>query len=146
VRARLLVLALALSSSGCLTGVWSRTSRLAPVSGDVVLNLEVEHSTLEHCLETLGAPLYVWEYQGDGLALAYGFYRSNEFGFNLSLPVTDTQSASFDYEDERAHLHGYVLFFDDQWKLTEVKAGALRDLERLVTRRRPALPEEERKP
>lgn len=140
-RAALVVAALVLVSSGCVSGGWRREIRFSPISEGRIASLKAEHSTLEHCLETLGAPLYVWEYKQDGLAIAYGFYRSNEFGVSLSLPVTREASASFDYEDERTHLHGYVLFFGPDWKLIEVQGGELRDLERVHVRPRPSVPD-----
>jgi hypothetical protein len=135
------IAAIALVSSGCVSGGWRREIRFAPIPAEAVASLEAEHSTLAQCLETLGAPLYVWEYQREGLAIAYGFYRSNEFGVSVSLPVTREASASFDYEDERTHLHGYVLLFGPDWKLIEVHGGELRDLEREHLRPRPTVPD-----
>jgi hypothetical protein len=141
VRQAIAAVALALLSCGCLSGGWRRENRLSPVPSEAVGALVAEHSTLAHCLESLGAPLYVWEYQRDGLAIAYGSYHSNEFGVSVSLPVGRDASASFDYEDERAHLRGYVLLFDAEWRLIEVHEGELRDLEQHHARPRPSVPD-----
>jgi hypothetical protein len=86
----------------------------------------------------LGAPLYVWEYRGDGVALAFGAKRGTNFGFGVSVPVTDYQSASFDYGEGDAQTRGWVLFFDAEWKLVAIREGRLRDLARGFRRQPPA--------
>ena len=90
------------------------------------------------CLAALGAPLYVWEYKGDGAALAWGWSDENRKGISVSVPVYEQASASLSYDDGREKLNGAMLLFDRGLVLEDVRKGRLRDLQRDLLRRRPA--------
>jgi hypothetical protein len=83
---------------------------------------------LAQCLATLGAPLEVWEYRVDGLAIAYGWLDQDSKGFGITLPISRGAHASFNYDDSSRDVPGAVLFFDASWKLVSVRRGMLRDL------------------
>jgi len=136
--ARALAAACALLGAGCVSVTWRAEQRLSPPSAAVVEGFAPGTTTLGECLDRLGAPVAVWEYKGEGVALAYGSARARTLGFNASIPVTRGASASFDYDDVAANLRGYVLLFDAGWKLESVRAGYLREIGRALGRRRPA--------
>ncbi len=127
--------------SGCITFVWSRERRFEPLAMGALEGLEVGRTTLSECLLRLGAPLYVWEYKGDGAALAWGWSDEDEKRVAVSIPLQERFSASFSYDSEIAKLRGAVLLFDRDLKLEQVREGWLRDLERGIGRRRPAAAE-----
>jgi hypothetical protein len=143
VRGLLLLLPLALAS--CVSFSWSRDRRHEPLAKDAIQGLEPGRSTLAECLEALGAPLHVWEYKGDGAALAWGWNDEDRKGISLSIPVYEQASASLSYDDAREELRGAVLLFDRDLVLEQVRRGWLRDLESELMRRRPAAvpPDEE---
>ncbi|MSR62262.1 MAG: hypothetical protein EXS08_07445 [Planctomycetes bacterium] len=138
-------LALLCAVTGCVSVNWTRESRYAPVASEHLARLEAGRTQLGDCLADLGAPLWVWEHtEGgqDGAALAYGWFDEEDVGVNVSVPVTDNSSASFDYTTLDARLHGLVLFFDERWVLTSFRTGWLRDLTREVRRPPTALEED----
>lgn len=124
--------------AGCLSVSWSRDRRHEPLRKSVIAALEPGRSTLAECLETLGAPLYVWEYKGDGAALAWGWNDERELGVKVSVPFSEQASVSLSYDDAREKLRGAVLLFDRDLVLEDVRRGWLRDLQRDLQRRRPA--------
>ena len=100
---------------------------------------------LQDCLDVLGAPLWVWERpveDGIGFAAAYGWFLSQDWGFDVSIPVTEWYSVSFDYGEISEDMQGVVLFFDAEGRLESFREGLLRDLTVGARRPRPALVEE----
>jgi hypothetical protein len=134
---RAFVLLLPLLLAGCVSGSWMRDRGHQPIP-DAAIESLAPGSTLAECLGALGAPLYVWEYKGDGAALAWGWIDGDRKGISLSVPVYEQASASFSYDDGSEDLRGFVLLFDDELLLEQVRKGWLRDLERAFGRRRPA--------
>lgn len=134
---RILLLALLPLIGGCLNITWQRESRFAPPPEEAVARLQPDESSLGHCLNALGAPLWVWEYRGDGVGLAYGWLETESSGFNLSAPVTDYVAVSLDYDEVDSEMHGLVLLFDEDLNLTELRRGLLRDLTTKARRTRP---------
>jgi len=137
-RARGLLLLLPLLLASCVSFTWFRDHRQEPLPKGAIETLVPGKSTLAECMQTLGAPLYLWEYRGDGAALAWGWDDTHSKGVAVSIPVYDqtSVSASYDYGNER--LKGAVLLFDRDLVLESVREGWLRDLERELGRRRPA--------
>ena len=100
-------------------------------------------------MQALGAPLWVWEYpspNGQGAALAYGWYRNRDRGLQVSFPVARGVSPSFRYGRIDERMQGLVLFFDQNWKLTSWRQGLLQDLTDQLQRRRSVYIEDEKKP
>ncbi|MFN0008148.1 MAG: hypothetical protein ACKVXR_09595 [Planctomycetota bacterium] len=133
-----LLLLLPLVLAGCISVGWSRDRRHEPLPEGAIETLEPGRSTLAECLERLGAPLYVWEYKGDGAALVWGWNDEDRKGISVSVPVYEQASASLSYDDARERLRGAVLLFGGDLVLEQVRMGWLRDLESELLRRRPA--------
>jgi hypothetical protein len=137
-KARALVPAAALLLAGCVTFSFDRDLRFTPLAEDSLAGLQPGQARLDQCLERLGAPLYVWEYKGDGMALAYGWNKEKSWNVTVSVPVTQYYSASASYSDDTANLRGAVLLFDRDLKLEMVRRGFLRSLRAETEARRPA--------
>lgn len=135
-------LAAALLAASCVQLEWTRQIALEPVDVERLATLRAGASDLGECVATLGAPVYVWEYGGEGVALGYGSRRRSAFGISASVPIADRSSASFDYDQGTAQTRGWVLFFDADWKLVAIEQGRLRDLTLARERRRAASVEE----
>lgn len=141
-RGVLLLLPLCVS---CATFSWQRQSRHAPASSEAIARLEAGHSGLAQCLGEFGAPLWVWEHNEHGkaaAALAYGWFDEHGLGVSVSVPVSDSVSASLDYDQIDQRMKGLVLFFDADWTLTSWRTGLLRDLTQ-EARRPPTAVEED---
>ncbi|MEW6071404.1 MAG: hypothetical protein AB1726_02260 [Planctomycetota bacterium] len=121
--------------ASCISVAWERDSRFAPPAPDAVAALRPGEADLGVCLAALGAPLWVWEYRGDGVAIAYGWLERRGWNASASLPVGDWYSLSFDYTGVDEEMEGLVLFFDPDLRLVERREGLLRDL--TAERRRP---------
>ncbi|MBM3991224.1 MAG: hypothetical protein FJ298_09490 [Planctomycetes bacterium] len=121
-------LVLALAASSCVKAQWQRQIVLQPLPTDALRDLVPGESDLEHCLGILGAPNFVWERSGDAIAIAYGAYRHQGWQLGASVNVARGVNASFDYGELEALSRGYVLLFDQRWKLESVSEGLLRDL------------------
>jgi len=91
------------------------------------------------CLETLGAPIWVWETSGGHPALAWGWLEERDLGVRISVPLADSASASFNYNDVDSRMQGLVLFFDSEMNLSATRRGLLSDFTEGGRRRRPAL-------
>lgn len=118
---------LALAASGCLRVTWRRESFHEPLPREAIESLR-PGDDLARCLDALGAPLFVLEHKGEGLALAYGWRLDDRKGVRISAPMVRRLDASFDYQDRSSDLPGIVLFFDADWRLERVQRGFLRDL------------------
>ncbi len=132
------LLCLAPLASGCLTFTWERQTRDVAHSKSATDELRPAEASLAQCLDRLGAPLYAWEYKGNGMALAWGWLEDESKGITLSVPVAEHASASFSYDRIDARMRGIVLLFDADLKLELARRGYLRDLAILYHRRRPA--------
>lgn len=125
-------------ASACLSLAWVREHRDQPPPENWIEDLRPGEADLEQCLNRLGAPLYVWEYKGEGMALAWGWVDNDRKGFTFSVPLADEASASFSYDRIDERMRGVVLLFDRDLKLELARSGYLRDLSRDYQRRRPA--------
>lgn len=133
-----LIVAVVCLSTGCLRLNWTRETRYEPVEPAALQQLEQGGLDLERCLALLGAPLWVWEDRGGrGALLAYGWFKEKNVGFNVSAPVSDYYSATFEFDQMDTRMRGLVLFFDADWRLVSSRTGLLRDLTR-EARRPPA--------
>jgi hypothetical protein len=136
-------LACACLGAGCVTFEYQR-DLIERVPDDAVFAAFVPGQTvLSDVLAGMGAPLDVWEGPEGAPVLAYGGLRSAEWNVNLSVPVTDYNSASFSYTDTTARTRGYMLLFGPDQRLEIVRYGLLADLRRTYARRRPASVDEE---
>ncbi len=125
-------------ASGCVTFGWEREVRDVAHSASTLDELRPGDASLSQCLDRLGAPLYVWEYKRDGMALAWGWLDNDQKGFSVSVPLAEYLSASFSYDQIDARMRGIVLLFDENLTLELAQRGYLRDLSLAYARRRPA--------
>ena len=140
-----LVALLCVLMTGCFSLSWRRELRFEPPAAGVIESLQMGKTDLQQSLQRLGAPLWVLEYpapNGQGSALAYGWFENQDRGFRISAPTNRTVSPSFSYEQIDERMQGLVLFFDEDWKLQFWRRGLLRDLTREIRRRRPLYLEE----
>lgn len=83
---------------------------------------------LDEALAGLGAPRYVWalgDEGSDGAALVWAWSGRRRVSLNLSLPLNDRSSSSFEFQDGRSDLEALVLFFDRGWELERWQFGRL---------------------
>ena len=143
-RARTLALLIAgLGSSACITGGYSRMQANEPVAHEQVRALSPGTTTLAEALASLGAPSYLWEWKGDGAALAWGWLNSARWGLAVSVPLSDSGSASFSMDQIALDMPGVVLFFGPDDLLVEAREGKLSEIRAETSRKRPAPPPEE---
>lgn len=143
-RAGTLALLLAgLGSSACISGGYSREQTNLPIAHEQVLELAPGTTTLSDALTRLGAPSYLWEWKGDGAALAWGWRNTAQWGITVSVPLSDSGSASFSMDDIAHDLPGLVLFFGPDLVLVEAREGKLAEIRAETARKRPAPPPEE---
>jgi hypothetical protein len=142
-RLRKLAPLLALGCCGCITGGYYRQQLFAPVAHETVASLEIGKSTLAEALHALGAPLLVWEWKGEGAALAWGWSDAARWGFAVSVPVSNSSSATaFSWDSVASNLPGAVLFFGPDDVLLEAREGRLADIRAETMQPRPAPPAE----
>jgi hypothetical protein len=134
-------LASALLVAGCVTYTYTRDMRFAPIDDAALDCLRPGEADITECLAKLGAPLYVWEYSHEGVALAYGFDKDRTWSLTVSVPVSHGFSASGSYSDQVRKLRGAVLLFDPAWRLQIVRRGMLADLSAELRHKRPAIVE-----
>jgi hypothetical protein len=113
--------------TGCLNINWSRDGRLEPLPDDALAAL-APGDALDACLAALGAPLYLWEYEGDGMALAFGGGEIRYLGMSLSFSVADNIDASFNFDAIDEQFEGVVLVFDSELRLRWIRRGLLGQL------------------
>jgi hypothetical protein len=140
--ARIAVLAAPWLLASCVTFSFERNLAHTPLDDAALDALQPGRASLEQCLERLGAPLYVWEYKGNGVALAYGWQKQKRWNVSVSVPLVRGYSASGSYTDDASKLRGAVLFFDDDLELELVRRGFLQTLRAELAPRRPAPVEE----
>ncbi len=124
--------------AGCLSLSWTRASSAFPPAPAAVAQISIGESTLTECLERLGAPLLVEEY-GPGMALYWGWTRQSGWGLRVTVPITDSRSASVSYDDVDLDLEALLITFDAERRVEMMQYGRLADLVGIVARRRPQL-------
>lgn len=140
---RTLAVCVALFSSSCVSFEYQRDIIEREPDAVIVEGLLAGTARLEDVLGALGAPIDVWEGANGNPVLSYGGLRSREWNVDVSVPITDSGSASLSYTDTTAKTRGTVFVFDDQLRLHIVRSGLLGDLRRVYARRRPASVDED---
>ena len=77
---------------------------------------------------------------GEGYALSWAWYDSEEMSYRLEVPMTQTFNASLDYSTIDRETQGLLLLFDSSDRLVMLKEGFLRDLMAEDDERSPAVP------
>ncbi len=120
---------IALVASGCLRFGYGVTHIQEPVDHVALVALRPGVDDLASCLQRLGAPNHVFEYCGDGVALAWHYTDGSDFDFDVSYALSrEATSASFSIDWDDTDMPGAVLWFDSDLKLLAVREGAMRDL------------------
>jgi len=125
----------------CVTGNYNQVSINEPVDLELLRALEPGKDDLTSCLQKLGAPVDVQEYQvnpdrSSGMALVWFWSHQYGWGLDISAPVGDDASLSFEMDFGGIDLPGCVLWFDERLVLERWREGRVGEL--LATRRRPA--------
>ncbi|MCA8966619.1 MAG: hypothetical protein H6838_09140 [Planctomycetes bacterium] len=128
----------ATASSGCLS--YHRTRIDEPLPDAALAELVDGRTTLGQCLQVLGAPTAVLEYRGDGMALVWSWQDEDQWGLEVSLPVSDQANVNFNLDLGAADRPGAVLWFGQDLVLERWRRGRLGEL--IPRRVRPASPEE----
>lgn len=125
---RLALLGLTLGSSACISGTYGRNHRNQPLLERAQAEPPQSGWRLDQCLESLGAPSGVFEYQVHGLLLVYAWDHQRQWIANFSIPAGDSASASFNVSNLRRNQEGLVLWLDANWELMKWEHGYVRSL------------------
>lgn len=136
-----LAAALLLSCAGCV--VYSRRQHDEPLPPEAVAGL-APGAGLADCLQRLGAPARVFPHRGDGAALLWAWSDHDGWSIDVSVPLQDQLSASFDVDLDDTESRGCMLWFDGDLRLERWRSGRLGDL--LRQRARPAAEPEDAGP
>lgn len=129
IRRAIVLAGIAVAASGCLRFGYGVTHIQEPVDHGALAALRPGVDDLTSCLQRLGAPNHVFEYRGDGVALAWHYTDASDFDVDISYAVSrEASSASFSIDWDDTDMPGAVLWFDSDLKLIEVREGAMRDL------------------
>jgi hypothetical protein len=135
----LLAAATALLAASCLRVRYAVQRIEEPVPQALLDGLRPGRDDLSSCLRAIGAPNFVWEYRGDGMALGWVFADAAGWYFAASLNVYRFASASMTLDFDNLDLPGVVLWFDENLLLLEWRRGSMRELTQGL--RRPAPPD-----
>lgn len=129
--------------SSCVRVSWERAWTNTPVPEETSEALAPGVENLGSCLETLGAPLYVWEVNAYSYAIAYGWNDGHSWGVAVSVSTDQVTTTVGDFDSVNLDLHGIVLAFDRQDRLLWRRQGHLRDIAYGLERPRPLVPVDE---
>ncbi len=132
-----LAVVLACLAAGCVSLSFDRVRGFEPIADDILVDLRDAHADLGECLRRLGAPNLVHELPDGGMALAWGWLDARGWGIHVSVSVRGVDVGG-DYDGERRHLEGAVLFFDASARLVKVERGLLHDFLQAPSRHPPA--------
>jgi hypothetical protein len=121
-------LAMGLLLPACVHVDWDVRHVEDPIPDGALAQLEPGKDDLGRCLQVLGAPHFVWEYRGEGAALAWVSLDSSTFSFDISYTFEHWAPTSFSYENGAANLPGVVLWFGPDLVLERWRRGRMRDL------------------
>jgi len=123
--------------AGCVRFTYSVRHAEEPLEQTTLVALQTGTDDLGSCLTRLGAPHFVWEYHGDGMALGWVASEESGWGFSISYNPFRYANPSLSLDQADQNLPGVVLWFDRDLRLTEWRRGRMRDLTSNL-RRRPA--------
>lgn len=132
---RPLLLCLLLGPAGCIQLSYQKHWIDEPPPAAVVDSLQVGRDDLGSCLSRLGAPHYVWEYDGDGMALGWVYSDDSAWGLGASYSFSDYAGVSFDFDSGNLQLPGVVLWFGADLRLLRWQRGKLAALTSTLRRR-----------
>ncbi len=130
-------LCLSLLATSCVQFTYLGAYYDQPVEDAAFAGLVPGESSLQDCLDALGAPHVVQEYRVHGMSMAWGWTDEVGWGADVSYGFDESPlAASFSWDSVDRFVAGLVLFFDAELKLETVRRGSLADI--LPQRRPPA--------
>lgn len=111
----------------CITGKYNRVDRGEQPEAHLLHEFKVGESTMQSCIEQLGAPLVVREH-GDGADLIWGWERNSGMNLTASIPLGKAASGNVSYGRRSTGAQGWTLEFDSRWILASVREGRLQEL------------------
>jgi len=123
---RSLLLAALLPLGSCVFYLRSRAEE--PVPPAALESLTPGRSTLGDCLDALGAPMHVFEYGVDGMGLLWAWQDVDDWSLDISVPVYEQFSASFDLDVTDLERPGCVLWFGSDLLLERRQSGLVGDI------------------
>jgi hypothetical protein len=111
----------------CISGEFDRVDIGHQPTQDQFDGLRVGESSMQQCLEALGAPRAVRE-SGAGADLVWGWERNSGFGVTTSIPIGQGGSANLAYAKGARGARGWTLKFDKDWLLVSMREGRLQEL------------------
>lgn len=113
------------SASSCV--VYDRRRHDEPLAPEVISALQPGQS-LDECLRSLGAPRQCFAYRGDGVAMLWAWSDTDALSVDVSLPLQENVSASFDLDLADTEAQGCMLWFGPDLQLERWQQGRLGDL------------------
>lgn len=111
----------------CVSGRINRVDRGGQPDPALLNELHVGESTMQQCIEMLGAPEVVREHRA-GAELIWGWERNTGFNITSRIPIGSSRSANLAYTKGSRGARGWTLRFDRQWVLLDVREGSLQEL------------------
>ena len=127
---RLLLLGFLLVHTGCVTVQWNQVNIDEPVRQEDFAQIEVGRDDLGRCLEILGAPTLIENFDGDEqFALLWAWLNRAGWGFSVSTGRFSS-FGSFRYSSATENLKAVRLLFDSDLSLLAKQQGMLSGLSR----------------
>ncbi len=111
----------------CFSARYTRVDRGGPLEQAQLDELKVGESSMQQCVDVLGAPLVVREHN-DGADLIWGWERNSGFMVSATIPLGDARSANAAYGQRSVGATGWTLRFDSGWNLISKHQGRLTEL------------------
>ena len=129
---------------GCVNLHFERATVSEPITDSMLTKLKPGSSDVRACLTELGAPQIAFEQPSGRYALVWWWIDEFDWGFSISIPVTQGANASYRYSDIQLDQPGVLLLFDDRDVVQQIRRGRLSEfaLERGATRLRPSVIED----
>lgn len=126
---------------GCLSVTWEYIDTDSRPEPGTISALRPGEADLTDCLAALGAPILVQEHVG-GIAIAYGWTRERSWSVSVDIPLASEVSGSAQYSALTTGLDGILLLFDEDYILTTIREGYLRELAGMIQRSQSSVEDE----
>ena len=127
-RRALSLLVMTLLASSCVSFGYTSRWIQEPIDPVRLDSLRPGQDNLGSCLARLGAPNFVWEYEGDGAALGWVYSNSGSWRVRVSFGFGARRNVSFSMTSTDIDHPGAVLWFDRDLQLLEWQEGLLAEL------------------
>lgn len=114
--------------SSCVKLSYDASRTEEPLPPAAISALQPGRDDLASCLRDLGAPHFVWEYRGNGMALGWVSEDTRNWNVDASYNFDRFTNARLKAAWANSDLPGVVLWFDPDLRLERVRQGRMRDL------------------